>query len=88
MGARGTAVSIQVRVLIVDEIGLEPDITAIVFAVVRLGVEADGYSSPHPIIQVDGPLNFLGDWKCHLAQEGRPPGAEISGRNAEAKSVI
>src|SRR5229473_3339811 len=79
---------INVRVLVVDVIGLDLEITRFVLSVINVRIKPDRGAAASAIIQSKPAFNIVGDWKCELRQKGRSPGAQVSRRDGKTEGVV
>src|SRR5690349_20264737 len=79
---------IYIWILIINEIRPEVEIAVVVFTVMHFRIKPDGCAASRPVIQPHPAFDFISDWKRDLAQEGRSPGTQISGRNTETKGIV
>ena len=79
---------INVRVLVVDVIGLDLEIARFVLSVINVRIKPDRGAAASAIIQSKSAFNIVGDWKCELRQKGRSPGAQVSRRDGKTEGVV
>src|SRR5262249_11930263 len=84
----GKGSAVQVRVLVLKEIGCEFGDAIVALSIGNLGVKPEGWPAPGAIIQLHGRGDFFAHRKSDLAKQRWTPGTEISRRNQVTKGAI
>src|SRR5262249_8126950 len=79
---------VNVRILIINVVGLQFDVAGLVLAVISIRFETNRRPTTATIVEANASLDIIGNWKRYLGEKRGAPGTQIGGRNRKTERIV